>query len=182
MPKSAPSDRAEFGPLDDNEAPVRPYIDLGGIRILPRMGLQMRLEVEEKTKRVVAATLEIQGSTVQLQPFAAPRSEGIWEPVRQNLALQLERQKARVETVEGLLGPELRAVLPAGADGNVRALRIVGVDGPRWMLQGVIGGKALTDDTALAEIVDLFRSVVVVRGATPMPPKQLIPLHPPTTS
>ena len=71
--KSAPEDRAEAGPLDESEAPVRPYIDLGGLRIVPRQGLQMRLEVEEATKRVVAVTLEHEGSTVQLQPFAAPR-------------------------------------------------------------------------------------------------------------
>ena len=74
--KSAPDDRAEVGPLDESEAPVRPYVDLGGLRIVPRPGMQMRLEVEEKTKRIVAVTLEHEGSTVQLQPFAAPRSEG----------------------------------------------------------------------------------------------------------
>ena len=41
--------------FDESEAnPVRPYIDLGGIKILPREGLNLRLEVEEQTKRIVA--------------------------------------------------------------------------------------------------------------------------------
>ena len=55
-PKSAPDDRAENGPLDEAEAnPVRPYVDLGGVKILPREGLHLRLEIEEESKRVVDA-------------------------------------------------------------------------------------------------------------------------------
>ena len=179
--KSAPDDRAEVGPLDESEAPVRPYVDLGGLRIVPRPGMQMRLEVEEKTKRIVAVTLEHEGSTVQLQPFAAPRSEGIWAPVREVLRSQLERQGATVDDAEGLLGPELRARLQAGPDGSPRAVRIIGVDGPRWMLQGLIGGKAALDDEQAAKAIELFRSTVVCRGAQPMPPRELIPLTAPKT-
>jgi hypothetical protein len=45
--KSAPADRAEAGPLDEAEAnAVRPYVDLGGVKIFPREWLQQRLEVE----------------------------------------------------------------------------------------------------------------------------------------
>lgn len=177
--KSAPADRDEAGPLDEAEAPVRPYIDLGGLRIVPRQGLQMRLEVEEATKRVVAVTLEHDGSTVQLQPFAAPRSEGIWGAVRAVVSEQLVRQGATVEEADGLLGPELRCTLQPGPDGQPRAVRVVGVDGPRWMLQGIVGGTAATDEDAIAGIVELYRSAVVVRGDLPMPPRELIPLHAP---
>ncbi|WP_413319786.1 DUF3710 domain-containing protein [Agrococcus sp. 1P02AA] len=177
--KSAPEDRSELGPLDEAEAPVRPYVDLGGLRIVPRPGMQMRLEVEEKTKRIVAVTLEHEGSTVQLQPFAAPRSEGIWAPVREVLRSQLERQGATVDEIDGLLGPELRARLQSGPDGMPRAVRIVGVDGPRWMLQGLIGGAAAIDDEKAAGAIELFRSSVVCRGVEPMPPRELIPLRAP---
>ncbi|MBN9631290.1 MAG: DUF3710 domain-containing protein, partial [Actinobacteria bacterium] len=53
--KSAPEDRETEGPLDESEAnPVRPYVDLGGVKILPREGLHLRLEVEEESQRVVA--------------------------------------------------------------------------------------------------------------------------------
>jgi hypothetical protein len=43
----------------------------------------------------------------------------------------------------------------------------------------VISGKGAVDPAAGAEIEDLFRSVVVVRGTSPMPPRDLIPLHVP---
>lgn len=78
-PKSAPDDRASAGPFDESEAnPVRPYVDLGGLKVLPREGLHVRLEVEEGTKRVVAIGLDYANSTLQVQPFAAPRNSGLW--------------------------------------------------------------------------------------------------------
>jgi hypothetical protein len=58
----------------------------------------------------------------------------------------------------------------------VRIARFIGVDGPRWFLRGVISGKGAVDPGAAAQVEDLFRSIVVVRGTTPMPPRDLIPL------
>ncbi|MCM3696635.1 DUF3710 domain-containing protein [Microbacterium sp. CnD16-F] len=184
-PKSAPSDRASNGPFDEAEAnPVRPYIDLGGVKVLPREGLNLRLEVEEQTKRIVAVGLDYAGSTLQVQPFAAPRSSGLWEETREQIRQQVRQQGGRVEEREGPLGPELLAEVPvAGADGAAgkRLARFVGVDGPRWFLRGVIGGAAASDIDAAAQVEDLFRSIVVVRGATPMPPRDLIPLKMPAS-
>ncbi len=182
QPKSAPADRAAEGPLDVEEAnPVRPYVDLGGVKILPRPELGLRLEIEEGSKRVVAVALDYAESTLQVQPFAAPRSSGLWNEIRDQIVEQIARQGGRTQTVDGPFGPELRAEIPAPA-GNapgLRAVRFIGVDGPRWFLRGVISGKAATDAEAAAAVEDLFRSIVVVRGTTPMPPRDLIPLHVP---
>lgn len=180
--KSAPSDRAEHGPFDESEAnPVRPYIDLGGIKVLPREGLNLRLEVEEQTKRIVAVGLDYAGSSLQVQPFAAPRSSGLWGETREQIIDQVKSQGGRVEQREGALGPELLAEVPtvAGDSTQMRLARFVGVDGPRWFLRGVIGGAATTDLAAAAQVEDLFRSIVVVRGGSPMPPRDLIPLKMP---
>jgi hypothetical protein len=179
-------DRATLGPFDESEAnPVRPYIDLGGIKILPREGLNLRLEVEEQTKRIVAVGLDYADSTLQVQPFAAPRSTGLWEETREQIRGQIRQQGGRVEEREGPLGPELLAEVPvvAGADGSAgkRLARFIGVDGPRWFLRGVIGGAATADVEAAAKVEDLFRSIVVVRGGSPMPPRDLIPLRMPST-
>ena len=64
----------------------------------------------------------------------------------------------------------------------MRLARFIGVDGPRWFLRGVVAGEGAVDKEAGAKIDDLFRSVVVVRGSTPMPPRDLIPLHMPGTA
>ncbi|MGO2091270.1 MAG: DUF3710 domain-containing protein [Microbacterium gubbeenense] len=182
--KSAPADRAEAGPFDASEAnPVRPYIDIGGIKVLPREGLNLRLEVEENTQRIVAVGLDYAGSTLQVQPFAAPRSSGLWHETREQIRAQVSQQGGRVEEREGPLGAELLAEVPAGtgAESGRRVVRFVGIDGPRWFLRGVIGGEGASSAEAAEKVEDLFRSIVVVRGAAPMPPRDLIPLTMPQT-
>ncbi|WP_460773770.1 DUF3710 domain-containing protein [Microbacterium sp. GXF7504] len=185
-PKSAPDDRATTGPFDEAEVnPVRPYIDLGAVKVLPREGLNLRLEVEEQSKRIVAVGLDYAASTLQVQAFAAPRSSGLWDDTREQIRQQVRQQGGRVEERTGPLGPELLAEVPVApnADGTpgMRLARFVGIDGPRWFLRGVIGGAATGDVEAAAQVEDLFRSLVVVRGTTPMPPGDLIPLKMPAT-
>lgn len=179
--KSAPEGREVDGPFDETEAnPVRPYVDLGGVKILPREGLHLRLEVEEGSKRVVAVALDYAGSTLQVQPFAAPRTTGLWHEIRKQIADQIHKQGGTTQLIEGSFGPELLAKIPTvqgAGDGNPRLARFIGVDGPRWFLRGVVAGQGAVDAAAAAQIDDLFRSVVVVRGTTPMPPRDLIPLH-----
>lgn len=182
--KSAPINRATDGPFDDSEAnPVRPYIDLGGIKILPREGLNLRLEVEEQSKRIVAVGLDYADSSLQVQPFAAPRSGGLWDETRVQLRDQVKAQGGRVEERDGALGKELLAEVPAAASegSGLRLARFIGIDGPRWFLRGVIGGAAASDPEAAEKVEDLFRSIVVVRGGSPMPPRDLIPLKMPAT-
>ncbi|MCK3768094.1 DUF3710 domain-containing protein [Microbacterium aerolatum] len=182
--KSAPANRAAEGPFDESEAnPIRPYIDLGGIKILPREGLNLRLEVEEQTKRIVAVGLDYAESSLQVQPFAAPRTLGLWHETRMQLIDQVRQQGGRVEEREGPLGKELLAEVPGPASegSTLNLARFVGVDGPRWFLRGVIGGAAASDPEAAAKVEDLFRSIVVVRGGSPMPPRDLIPLKMPAT-
>lgn len=184
--KSGPADRATAGPFDEAEAnAVRPYVNLGGVKILPREGLQLRLEVEENTQRVVAVGLDYAGSTLQLQPFAAPRSTGLWHEIRHQIADQISQQGGTTKLTVGPFGPELFAEIPAATPGQANAKRLarfIGVDGPRWFLRGVIAGEAVVNPEAAAKVEDLFRSIVVVRGNTPMPPRDLIPLAVPQSS
>ena len=179
-PKSAPADRDTNGQLDDSEAnAVRPYVDLGGVKIVPRADLQLRLEVEEGTNRVVAVAMDYAGSTLQVQPFAAPRTSGLWVEIRDQIVDQIQKQGGTTRIADGPFGPEVLAQIPTSLDGEsgARLVRFVGVDGPRWFLRGVISGDAAVNAEAASLVEDLFRSVVVVRGNTPMPPRDLIPLH-----
>jgi hypothetical protein len=182
--KSAPADRHSAGPFDSAEVQFNgAFLDLGSIRLPTKDGLQVRLEVEEPSQRVVAVTLEFDDSTLQLQAFAAPKSEGLWHNIRQQIAESVTAQGGTFENRVGSLGPELLAKLPilneTGVQVGTRFTRFVGVDGPKWFLRGVIGGAAITDPMAAAEIDDLFRSIMVHRDATPLPPGDLLPLHVP---
>lgn len=179
--KSAPADRATAGPLDLSEIQgVRPYVDFGSMRIPSRDNVQMRLEVEEATQRIVAVSMDHQGSSLQLQAFAAPKNEGIWHEIRSQMKQSIVNQGGETEERVGSFGPELIAKIPlvdeSGNRTGHRLARFIGVDGPKWFLRGVVGGAALNDARAAADIDDLFRSVVVVREDVPLPPKDLLSL------
>lgn len=180
--KSAPADREAAGPFDILEVPaMRPYVDLGAVKVMPREGLQVRLEVDERAGRVLAVTLDYVESVLQLQAFSAPKSTGLWHQVRGEVGQQLTSQGAKVREQQGEFGPELLVQSPVPKDqgGGTRVVRFVGVDGPRWLLRGVIMGKAVVDAEAQAKVQELFREVVVVRGDSPMPPGELLPLKVP---
>ncbi|MDP5225854.1 MULTISPECIES: DUF3710 domain-containing protein [Arthrobacter] len=176
--------RAESGPFDVSEVGDREgYVDLGAVLISPRPGLELRLEVEETSQRVVAVTLDLGDSSVQVQAFAAPRSEGLWDEIREQIAESVRSQGGQADQMDGSLGTELIASVPAEApDGGrgYRVARFVGVDGPRWFLRGVFSGPAAIQQDAATELEELFRALVVVRGESPMPPRELLPLTMPT--
>ncbi|MEW9870606.1 DUF3710 domain-containing protein [Arthrobacter sp. HS15c] len=173
--------RSATGPFDVSEITSRDgYVDLGALLISPSEGLQLRLEVEEATQRVVAVTMDLNGSSLQLQAFAAPKSEGLWDEIREQIGQSVGSQGGQVEEVQGQFGTELVAKLPAGApDGSqgYRVARFVGVDGPRWFLRGVLGGAAAMDRDAAGPLETLFRKIVVIRGDSPMPPRDLLQLR-----
>lgn len=173
--------RGATGPFDVSEIEDQEgYVDLGALLIAPSEGLQLRLEVEEATQRVVAVTMDLNGSSLQLQAFAAPRSEGLWEEIREQIGQSVGSQGGQIEEIQGGFGTELLAKLPAsGSDGShgYRVARFIGVDGPRWFLRGVFGGEAAVDRDAAAGLEGLFRQIVVVRGENPMPPRDLLQLR-----
>lgn len=173
--------RRANGPFDVSEVSSGDgYVDLGALLIAPSEGLQLRLEVEEATQRVVAVTMDLNGSSLQLQAFAAPKTEGLWDEIREQIGQSVGSQGGQVEEVQGAFGTELVAKLPAGApDGSqgYRVARFIGVDGPRWFLRGVLGGEAAMEREAAAPLEDLFRRIVVIRGDSPMPPRDLLQLR-----
>ena len=176
-----------IGPYDvsdvDDPGAGGSRVDLGGIWLPGRPGLEVRIEADQTTGEVVAVTAVLGDGALQLQPFAAPRSEGIWDEVRTEIRAGITAQGGTVDEVTGPLGPELRTRVPArSADGSqtVQPARFVGVDGPRWFLRGVITGGPALDPGTDAELVALFRDVVVVRGNDPMAPRDLIPLRLPS--
>lgn len=177
--KSAPLDRVTAGPFDSSELiQIRPTIDFGALQLPIREDVTLKLEVEEASSRIVALTVELEGSSIQLQAFSAPASQGIWHEIRNALDQSILSQSGKTETVIGPLGPELNAQIPT-RDGSFRLAKFIGVDGPKWFLRGVISGLALADTLAMTYMIDIFRSVVVVRGIAPMPPKELLQLTAP---
>ncbi|MFF4605174.1 DUF3710 domain-containing protein [Streptomyces sp. NPDC001339] len=167
------------GPWDASEVtnPGEGRVDLGGLFVPGVEGMELRVEVAGDA--IVAATVVLRDSAVQLQAFAAPRNEGIWAEVREEIAAGITQQGGVVDVVEGPLGWELRAQvpvqLPDGTNG-VQVVRFVGVDGPRWFLRGVISGQGAVQPEAAGVLEHIFRDTVIVRGEGPMAPRDPIVL------
>ena len=169
--------------VDDLDRPRDGRIDLGALLVPAVPGMELQVEVVDQN--IVAATTLLAQSQLKLQAFAAPRTEGIWDEVRGELKGGISRQGGTVDEVDGPFGWELRAKVPSRTqDGRstVQTTRFFGIDGPRWFLHAVLTGRAATEPASAGPVEDLLRNVVVVRGGTPMPPRELIPMRLPDDS
>ena len=177
---TAPRADRSGGPFDRSEVEsVEGRLDLGALWLTGFPGMELRLEVEEESQNVVGVTAVVGESAVQLQAFAAPRSEGIWEDIRAEIAASITSQGGTADKTSGPLGAELNAQMPSpGPDGRTvfSPVRFLGVDGPRWFLRAVISGPAAVDESAAAHLLEVVRSTVVVRGDEAMAPRELLAL------
>ena len=129
------------GPWDVTEVDgVDTRMDFGSLWIRGVDGLQVQAQMDDATKVVGLITLTLGSGAVQLQVFAAPRTAGLWDDVRSQLASSVTSQGGVIEEGEGEFGIELRGRVPG--QGGLQPVRFVGVDGPRWFLRGLFLGDA----------------------------------------
>jgi hypothetical protein len=175
-----PWDAAELDLAD----PDLPRIDLGSLQVPGIPGLSLQVEADQETQAVVAVTAVKDDGGVQIQAYAAPKSEGLWDDIRAEITEELAAGQGKFTEGEGAFGPEIRAALPVTApDGRqgVQQVRFIGIDGPRWFLRGVFLGRAAVDPDPQDELHHLLREIVVVRGPDAMAPRTPLPLRLPTS-
>ena len=179
-PSSAYEGRGESkGPWDVNDENVPDYdeyLDLGAYYLPFLKGIELRIKANRATQTILGSTITYGSSSLEIEAFAAPKTLGLWDDVRADL---LESNPSASES-DGVFGTELK--LPVTVKGGKTVnTRIVGVDGPRWMLRGIFSGKAAIDpDDKETQALNLFFSgIVVERGEEPLAPRDLIPMHPP---
>lgn len=168
------------GPFDVSEADDAPRLDVGALRLPLVGGVELQLQVDEESGQVTGVFVVMGESAVQLQAFAAPRHEGIWREIAEEIAAGITEQGGTADFASGPLGDELLARVPAQQpDGRVgfQPLRFTGVDGPRWLLRAVFHGSAAVEPSRAVDLEAFVQQVVVVRGAEPMGPRELLPLH-----
>ena len=128
----------EHGPWDvedENVPDYDEYLDMGSYYLPFLKGIELRVKANRATQQVLGTTITYGSSSVEIEAFAAPKTLGLWDDVRADL---IEANKDAKE-VEGVFGTEL--ALPVTVKGGRKVLtRIVGVDGPRWMLRGIFSG------------------------------------------
>ncbi|GII91990.1 DUF3710 domain-containing protein [Sinosporangium siamense] len=177
--EEAPAPARESGPWDSEEThPEVERVDLGGLLLPVSPGFEVQLNVAGE--QIVGAVVLFEESALQVHAFAAPKSSGIWDEVRSELAEGVKTAGGTCEEREGPFGLELAAMVPAEAagvgEGPPQPVRYIGVDGPRWFLRAVISGRAASEDEAAKTLEGVVRDLVVVRGDEPMAPKEPIQL------
>ncbi|WP_344132406.1 DUF3710 domain-containing protein [Pedococcus bigeumensis] len=172
------ADAGPAGPFDSSEVDDDDgRLDLGALRIKGVPGMELRLEIDEAANQVVGATAVIGDSAVQIQAFAAPKTMGIWDDIRSEIAESILAQGGTADEARGALGTELRTRMPsAGPDGRTvfAPARFAGVDGPRWFLRAVFSGRAAIEDAAAEPLLEVVRGTVVVRGDGAMAPREML--------
>lgn len=175
---AAPVNAREGGPWDSSEKSPGDdpsFIDLGSLIISGRPGLNLQLPTDGESDDIGSAVLLTEDSGLEMRAFADARSGGLWEAVRADLIEEVERLNGNFEAVDGAFGPELRirvpVKLPDGEDG-FQPSRIIGVEGPRWLLRGTFLGEAALNPSDEGLLVDAFRNTIVVRGGEPKAPRE----------
>ncbi|MEV6268730.1 DUF3710 domain-containing protein [Kribbella sp. NPDC051936] len=176
--------RAE-GPYDSSEVDAAELeaedrIDLGALVVTGRPGMELGLQVDEQSGVVQAVLLMLDDSALELRAFAAPKTTGIWNEVRQEIAAEAARMGGTATETDGPFGTELVLVVPVeDPEGQVfsQTSRVIGVDGPRWLLRGTVLGRAAVEPDAAEPMEATLRNVVVVRGNEPMAVRESLPLQ-----
>jgi len=174
------------GPFDidevDLDADEVQRLDFGTVVLTPFDGMQLQLQVEQATGNVQALLVMHEQSAIEIALFAAPSHTSMLADVRHDMDRAAEQAGGTMELVAGPFGTEIRRVLPVtGPDGQQgKAItRTWLAEGPRWMLRGVLMGKAATtqgQDGPAALLYEFFCNLVVRRGDEPRVPGQLIPM------
>lgn len=124
-------------PRDVSEAEsLDGFIDLGPLLVPMVEGVDVTVDLEEDDT-VSAVVLRHGAQAMRLDVFSAPRSEGIWDEVADAVEQSFVADGAPVLQVESPWGPQLFAELTDPDVGTVN-MRVVGFDGPGWMLRATL--------------------------------------------
>ncbi|MFJ6016124.1 DUF3710 domain-containing protein [Streptomyces sp. NPDC092952] len=170
------------GPWDIEEIDVSELdlIDMGGILVLESAGMEVR--PIEFDGQMLAVTLVRGDTAVQLQAFRAD-SGVLWESVRTDMVAGIRAQGGRATEWVDRAGVEIRASVPRVTESGhqvTRDIRVLGSDGPGWMLRAVVSGAGAASGNGADWAYATFLSTVVVGTYALSGTSDVIGLHPPT--
>ena len=178
---ATPGPATAEGPFDADELPEDGIkrVDLGALLVAPVEGRDLRVQIDEKSGAVRSVVLAGKDGAVELRAYAAPRNGDLWSEVRPQIAADAARRGGTATESDGPFGTELYCeVQVTTADGKTgsQTSRVVGFNGPRWLLRATFLGRPARDPEALAEWRSAVTSVAVRRGSQAMPVGEQLPL------
>jgi hypothetical protein len=166
-----------FGPFDGDQVNYRDFdfsdfakggLDLGSMMVpVPHQG-EVQVEMGPQGPQMIHIVTPVGRLTPVA--FAAPRSGGMWEESLTSLEEGMVKDGLAASRGTNLWGEEI-----IGTAGNGQ-MRVIGVDGPRWMLRVTLAGPADTADELAALAYDVISRTFVNRGDSPVPAGQPLPV------
>lgn len=135
-------------------------LDLGSMKLAIPQGAQVQVEMGEKGPKMLH--LVTTSGRVTPVAFAAPTQGGQWETASQEI---LDGMRGEGSDAGFEAGPWGREVV-ASANNNV--MRIIGIDGPRWMLRLTVAAPQDKADSAADIARDIAARTFVYRGNDPI--------------
>lgn len=154
-------------------------VDLGSLVLSAVDGLEIRLQVEESTEQVQSVLHTAAEGAVELRAFAAPRNGDLWSEVRPRIAAEFAQRGGTASEREGRYGTELLCQITVRTEDGRTATqpsRVVGINGPRWMLRATFLGRPAVEPEAAGPWEAALDATVVRRGAQAMPVGAELPL------
>ncbi|MCF2706311.1 DUF3710 domain-containing protein [Arcanobacterium haemolyticum] len=173
---------AGIGPWDEADVDgIGSRLDAGALWLPIVKDAAIQFSVDQNRQVVLGAVYIKQQTAVQLQVFAAPKSSELWDDVRAEVIETIAKQGGSSRDNEGEYGTEIRAHMPVpGNARGVQPIRYLGIDGPRWLLRVTVTGCGAVDEEIYTSFVhEVLDDLVVVRGNTPHPPRELLELRVP---
>lgn len=135
-------------------------LDLGSMKLAVPQGAQVQVEMGEKGPKM----LHLVTTSGRITPvaFAAPTQGGQWETASQDILDGMRREGSDAGFEPGPWGREV----VAAANNNV--MRIIGIDGPRWMLRLTVAAPQDKADAAADIARDIAARTFVYRGTDPI--------------
>jgi hypothetical protein len=156
-----------------------PRIDLGALLVAPGEGRDLRVQVDQASGQVQSVMLAGQTGALELKAYAAPRNGDLWSEVRPQIAADASKRGGTATEREGRFGTELvcevQVQRPDGAVGT-QTSRVIGINGPRWLLRATLIGEPAREPEAAGAWEDAITKVAVRRGAQAMPVGEALPL------
>ena len=163
----------DAGPFDaDDLESTEGRVDLGALLLLPVEDTELQLQVDEASGTVQSVMFRGPEGALELKAFAAPRNGDLWSGVRPQIAADLGKRGGQATEREGRFGTELvcqmPVTLPDGTTG-LQPSRVIGINGPRWLLRATLLGRPAVEPEAGTSFEDALTTVAVRRGAHAMP-------------
>jgi hypothetical protein len=165
------------GPFDSEDLPAEEVerLDLGSLLIIAEPNRELRLQVDEASGVVQSVVIAGPDGALELRAFAAPRNGDLWSEARPKIASEVAQAGGTATEREGPWGTELICEVGQRAGGK-QVSRVVGINGPRWMLRCSLLGAAAANPDDAKDWEESIRKVAVHRGAHAMPVGEGLPV------